>query len=165
MIMGFAIILMIVLITGGNVSAKPQPQQYYGEGGGVINGYVLGVNKEPLEWASIYADNGQHKFQAVSGAGGFYEMRVPAAMYNITIDVPGYDALVPTQVNITNGSTTKMNFNLNSISVSVSSGSSSVINFYLEQTQTPVPEFQPGLSLALIASMLAGLLIIKSRRK
>lgn len=163
--LAIAIILTTVFITSGNVSARPQPQQYYGEGGGVINGYVLGVNKEPLDWASIYADNGQHKFLAVSGAGGFYEMRVPAALYNITIYAPGYEALIPAQVAVTNGSTTKVNFNLNSISVSVSSGSSSVINFYLEQTQTPVPEFPSGLLLALIASMLAVVLLTKSRRK
>jgi len=160
-----AIVLLMVFIGSSVVAAHPQPQQYYGKEGGVIDGYVLGVNKQPLDWADIYADNGQHRYLAVSGMGGFYEMRVPQSTYNITIDVPGYEALVPTQVTVTNGSTTKMNFNLNSISVSVSSGSSSVINFYLEQTQTPVPEFQPGLSLALIASMLAVLLLFKTRRK
>ena len=157
-----AILLMVVMRCDG-VIARPQPQQYYGAGGGVIDGYVLGVNKQPLEWADIYADNGQHKFLAISGMGGFYEMRVPQSTYNITIDVPGYEALVPTQVTVTNGSTTRMNFNLNSITVSVSSGSSGVINFYLEQTQTPVPEVQPGLSLVLIASLLGALLLVRSR--
>jgi len=163
-ILAVSVILFIASMKGGSVSAHPQPQQYFGAGGGVIDGYVLGANKQPLEWADIYANNGQHKFEAVSGMGGFYEMRVPASTYNITIEAPGYEAIVPAQLNVTNGSTTKMDFNLNSISVSVSSGSASVINFYLEQTQTPVPEFQPGLSLVMIACVLTGMLLIRSRR-
>jgi len=160
-----AVILTIVSVSGNLVSARPQPLQYFGEGGGVISGYVSGVSNEPVEWANIYADNGQRKFLAVSGVDGLYELRLPPSTYNVSIDVPGYEAVVPTEVTVTNGSVTKMNFNLNTISVSVSSGSSSVINFYLQQTQTPVPEFQSGLSLVFIASMLAVILLIRSRRK
>jgi len=165
MIWSVTVVLMIIIIPASFVSARHQPLQYYGEGGGVISGYVLGASKDPLEWANIYADNGQHKFLAVSGVDGFYELRLPPSKYNVTIDVPGYEALVPTEVTVTNGSVTKMNFNLNTVSVSVSSGSSSVINFYLQQTQTPVPEFQLGTSLVLIASVLAVMLLIRSRRK
>jgi len=165
MILSVTVVLAIVILPAKFVSARHQPLQYYGEGGGVISGYVLGTGKEPLEWANIYADNGQHKFMAASGVDGFYEMRLPPSTYNVTIEVPGYEALVPAEVNVTNGSVTKMNFNMNTISVSVSSGSSTVINFYLQQTQTPVPEFQPGTSLVLASSLLAAMLLIRSRRK
>ena len=158
----FLISLAVVFLLTMNqrVLAQPQPNQYYGEDAGEISGYVLGVSGQPVDWAAIYAVNGQNKYQAFSGMSGFYAMEVPAAIYNLTIKVPGYEALV-TNATVTNGSTTKMNFSVNSINVAVSSGSSSVINFYLEQTQTPVPEFQPGLSLTLIMVTFAAILLFR----
>ena len=141
-------------------------RQYYGAEGGEITGYVLGVSKQPVDWAAIYARSDQHTYQAFSGMSGFYEMRVPAATYNLTINVPGYEAYV-TNATVSNASTTVMNFNLNSINVTVSAGSSSVINFYLQQNQTPVPEFQPSLSLSLITFTLAVIFLLRrsTRRK
>jgi len=156
--------IALISITSGSVFAQSHPQQYYGAGGGEIDGYVIGANNQPYDWAAIYANNGQQTFEAFSGMSGFYEMRVPAATYNVTIKVPGYEALV-TNTTVTNGSTSNMNFNLNSIDVSVSSGSSSVINFYLEQNQTPVPEFQPSLPLTLIAFILVAIFIFRRSRK
>ena len=154
------IILVIVLsLTNHGVSAQAQPNQYYGENGGEISGYVLSVSG-PVDWAAIYANNGQNRYEAFSGMSGFYEMRVPAAKYNVTVVVQGYEALA-SNATVLNGSTTNVNFNLNSVTVAVSGGSSSVINFYLQQNQTPVPEFQPSLSLALITSMFAALVVLR----
>ena len=156
------ILLAVVCLLAMNhgVSAQPQPDQYYGDNGGEISGYVASISG-PVDWAAITANNGQNKYEAFSGMSGFYEMRVPAAKYNVTVMVPGYEALVA-NATVINGSTTNVNFNLNSVTVVVSSGSSSVINFYLQQNQTPVPEFQPGLSIALITSMFAALALVRS---
>ena len=155
-----SVVITILFVTSGNVVAQSQPHQYYGEDGGQIEGYVLNANKQPVDWAAIYANSSQRTFQAFSGMSGFYEMRVPTGGYIVTVKVPGYDALV-TNATVTKGSTTNMNFNLNSINVTVSSGSSSVINFYLQQNQTPVPEFQPNMTLLIAALALASTLLFK----
>jgi len=162
----FLISLAVVFLLAMNqkVLAQPQPNQYYREDAGAISGYVLGISGQPVDWAAIYAVNGQNKYQTFSGMSGFYEVEVPAATYNLTVKVPGYKALV-TNATVTNGSTTKMNFSVNSISVAVSSGSSSVINFYLEQNQTPVPEFQPSLPLTMITFILVAIFMIRRSRK
>jgi len=162
----FLISLAIVLLLAMSqtVLAQPQPNQYYGKDSGEISGYVLGVSGQPVDWAAIYATNDQNKYEAFSGMSGFYALEVPAATYNLTVKVPGYEALV-TNATVKSGSTTKMNFSVNTISVAVSGGSSSVINFYLQQNQTPVPEFQPGLSLTLVMSTLVMLLLIRRSAK
>lgn len=159
----FLIMLLIVisiLVASGNVLARPQPLQYYGGNGGEISGYVLGPGKQPFDWAAIYARNTQRTFQAFSGMSGFYLMRLPSGTYNVTVNVPGYEALV-TNANVTEGSATTMNFYLNSMNVSVSEGSSSVINFYLQQNQTPVPEFQPALTMLVLIVALTSTLIFR----
>jgi len=159
-----SVAIVFILVTSGSAVAQTQPRQYYGGDGGEIAGYVLGVNKEPVDWAAVYANNGQQRFQAFSGMSGYYEMRVPAATYNVTVDVPGYEVLL-NNANVTKGSTTTMNFNLNTMQVAVSSGSSSVINFYLEQTQTPVPEFQPTMTLLVAVLTIAFSTLLLKRLK
>ena len=159
-----SLIVVSILVTNGIVLARPQPSQYYGDDGGQISGYVLSPGKQPFDWAAIYARSTQQTFQAFSGMSGFYEMRLPSGTYNVTVNVPGYEALV-TNATVTPGSATTVNFNLNSMNVSVSAGSSSVINFYLEQTQTPVPEFQPAITLLVLIIALTSTLIFRRLRE
>ena len=141
--------MVIALIVLGSkfVSAQPHPAQYYGTGGGMIQGYILGFNMwdqlEPISWASVYANNGQRTFVAYSSQGGFYSMFVPVGFYNVTIVQPGY---VPY-----------------SNTVAVSDGSTSSINFYLEQSHVPVPEFQPNLTLMVMILTLGAALVIRRR--
>jgi len=156
----FSVIVISIFAASGIVLARPQPLQYYGGNGGQISGYVLGPGKQPFDWAAIYARSAQQTFQAFSGMSGFYEMRLPSGTYNVTVNVPGYQALV-TNANVTEGSATTMNFLIDSMNVSVSEGSSSVINFYLQQNQTPVPEFQPPLAVLVLIVALTSTLLFR----
>ena len=159
-----SLVIALVLVMSSVVLAQSSPQQYYGAGGGEIAGYVFGVSKQPLDWAEIYARSNQSTYQAFSGMSGFYEMRLPAATYNLTVNVPGYEAYV-TNATVVKGSSMVMNFNLNTITVTVSDGSSSIINFYLQQTQTPVPEFQSSLPLMLTTFTLAVIFLLRSTKR
>lgn len=137
-------ILIALVFFGKPVAAQSNPQQ---SGGGIISGTVLGFDMwdqlEPIAWASVYANNGQRTFVAYSSSGGYYEMFVPVGWYNVTVVEPGYQ---------TNNNT-----------IFVSDGSKSNINFYLEQSHVPVPEFQPDMTLVVMVLTLAGALVIRRR--
>ena len=145
----FAISVFIALMVLGSktVLAQPQPSQYYGSGGGAIQGTVLGFNMwdqlEPVAWATVKANNGVHNFTAYSGGGGFYFMFVPTGMYNVTVIQAGYFAY--------------------SNAVSVSDGSTNTINFTLELSHVPVPEFQPNFTLMVMVLTLGAALVIRRR--
>ena len=115
----------------------------------MIMGTVLGFNMwdqlEPVAWATVTADNGQRTFVAYSSSGGFYEMFVPTGSYNVTVIQPGYLSY--------------------SNAVAVSDGSTSHINFTLEQSHVPVPEFQPNLALVVMILTLGAALVIRKRSK
>ena len=153
----FATLLAIALVLLMNtqiIAAQPQPQQYYGITGGEITGYVLGSNK-PLDWAIIHAKSNEQTYEAFSGMSGVYLMRVPVGTYNVTASFPGYIAS-SANVTVTDYSVNTLTFHLNnSINVAVSAGSSSVINYYLDENQVPVPEFQPSFTLMILALTLA----------
>ena len=113
----------------------------------MIEGTVLGFNMnnylEPIAWATVSANNGVHTFVAYSGAGGFYSMFVPTGMYNVTVVEPGYTTY--------------------SSAVAVSDGSTSSINFDLELSHVPVPEFQPNFTLMVMILTLGAALVIRRR--
>ncbi len=139
-----------ILIVGSRFVTAQSPQQYNGPGGGQIRGYILGFDMndqlQPIEWASVYAGNGQHTFVAYSGGGGYYEMFVPTGTYNVTVVEPGYKPY--------------------SSMVIVSNGSASTINFYLEQSHVPVPEFSTGIaSVISIAALSAALVALKRAKR
>lgn len=140
-------LLFGVLLAGGMVvaSAQSHPQQTFLGGGGMIHGNVYGFDMydqlTPIEWAPVTASNGQYNFVAYSGSMGSYEMFVPVGIYNVTVVTPGYKA--------------------HSMSIAVADGSSSAINFYLEQSGVPVPEFQPSAFAIVLFVALASVLLAK----
>jgi hypothetical protein len=144
-----ALTIGILLVGTKLVGAQPQVQQVYGGGGGMIMGSVLGFNMynqlEPISWASIYANNGQRTFVSYSDGGGYYEMYVPQGRYNVTVVEPGY-------VTYSNA-------------VSVGPGSTSTINFILEQSHVPVPEFPSGMASVVAVLALAAVLVAARRTK
>jgi len=162
-ILATLLVIALVPVMSSNVVAHSWPQQYYGAGG-ELTGYVLGDGNRPVDWARVRAFGAQQTYQAFSGMSGVYMMRLPAGSYNVTVDAAGYNAN-SMNVTISTNSPSYVNFNLSTITVAVSPGSSSAINFYLIQTQVPVPEFQPGLTLTLIALTLAVTLLFRRSRK
>jgi hypothetical protein len=152
-----SILILALILAMSRYAVASSPQQYYGDGG-EITGYVLGVNNQPIDWASIYAKDTQHTYEAFSGVNGVYQMRVPTGTYNVTVNASGYNT-AGTNVTVSINSSTIVNFHLATMNVSVSGGSSSVINVYLTQTQ--VPEFQPSLSLTLVVLTLAVTLLLR----
>ena len=142
----FTVLLGLLLVVGVAVaSAQSNPEQTFLGGGGAIRGNVYGFNMwdqlTPIEWATVTAVNSRYSFAAYTGGGGGYEMFVPVGVYNVTVAPPGYKA--------------------SSISVSVSDGSSSPINFYLEESGVPVPEFQPTAFSIVLFVALASVLLVK----
>ncbi len=146
-VISVTVVIALMLLGAKLVAAQSQPQQYGGGGGGgMISGTVLGFNMydqlEPVVWATVYAI-GQHTFVAYSSSGGFYQMFVPVGVYNVTVTQPGY-------VTTSNR-------------VVVSDGSATSINFTLEQSHLPVPEFQPNVTFIVMVLTLAGALFIRRR--
>jgi hypothetical protein len=142
-----ALILLLSAFVAGAmvmVSAQNHSQQVF-HGGGLIHGSVYGFTMydelTPIEWAPVTASNDQFEFVAYTGAGGNYEMFVPTGTYNLTVITPGYTAY--------------------SMSVSVSDGSASTLNFYLEQSGVPIPEFQPSAFAVVLFIALASVLLAK----
>jgi len=132
------------------VGAHPlQPQQEWGAGGGIITGAVYGFNMfdelEPVAWATVYASSPQYRFTSYTSGGGVYQMYVPQGTYNVTVVQPGY---VP-----------------QAYSVAVSAGSASTINFYLEESHVPVPEFPSGMAAAIAVLAFAAVLVAVKRTK
>ena len=141
---------IVMLVLGTRVvGAQPQPQQQFGAGGGMITGSVYGFDMfnelRPIAWAPVYANDGRFTFTAYTGGGGYYEMYVPQGTYNVTVVEPGY---VPY-----------------SSVVSVSPGSASTINFYLEESHVPVPEFPSGMVSAMAVLAFAAVLVAVKRTK
>ena len=146
-IVAFAIAALFVGVRV--VGAQSQPQQSYGAGGGMITGSVYGFDMYdefvPIVWAPVYAKNAQYSFVAYTGGGGYYEMYVPQGTYNVTVVQPGY---VPY-----------------SSVVAVAPGSASTINFYLEESHVPVPEFSQAVAPALLVLALAAVLVASRKRR
>lgn len=139
--------LMLIVFGLGTAAGYPQPDQYYGEDGGEITGYVLGnkVNNQPqpVDWAALNASDGVHTFHAFSGMNGMYQMRVPAGEYNVTVEVLGFQA--PSR------------------NVTVTDGSIAVVNFYLEQSSVGVAEFGTQVQIFMTVAVLLAAVFIAMR--
>jgi Carboxypeptidase regulatory-like domain len=147
----FTMAIVALMLLGTKFAfAQSRTDQYYG-GGGEITGYVLGFDMfdqlQPIAWATVTANSGNYRLLAYSGSAGYYDMFVPAGNYNVTVVEPGYKP--------------------SSSMVSVSPGSASTINFNLEQSHVPVPEFPSGMIsvIAILALATALVAVRRSRRK
>ncbi|MGA2790228.1 MAG: carboxypeptidase regulatory-like domain-containing protein [Candidatus Bathyarchaeia archaeon] len=143
-------IVALMLLGSRFAFAQSRADQYYGGGGGAITGYVLGFDMynqlQPIAWATVTANNGQYSLVAYSGAGGYYYMFVPAGNYNVTVTEPGYKPY--------------------SNAVAVSAGSASTINFDLEESHVPVPEFPSGMiSVIAVVALSAALMAMRRTRR
>jgi len=119
-------------------------------GGGMVNGYVYGRNYmgdlKPLAWANVTVTNGTYTQSTSSAGDGYYRMYVPVGEYTLTASLVGFNSS-STFLPVTNGSTTHY-------------------DFYLEQTNEPIPEF--SLFAAPAASILAlwiSLAVLRRRKR
>ena len=94
-------------------------------GGGMVHGHVYGRNYmgdlKPLAWANVTVTNGTYTQTASTAGDGYYMMYVPVGEYTLTASLVG--------------------FNTSSTFLPVTNGSSTEYDFYLEQSNEPIPEF------------------------
>jgi len=120
------------------------------QGGGRIQGTVYVRNYmgdyRQLGSANITVTGGSISVppQAVFTAGGFYHVDVPPGNYVITANVPGYKP--------------------QSFTISVSDGSSTTVDFRLEESGVPIPEFQEYSTLFITSISLLLVVILMRRR-
>ena len=139
----WALIVIVLMLSWGELVVALSPRQNYGGPEGQISGFVIGVNGYPVDWALVNATDGQHAFTAFSGMSGFYLMRVPSGTYNISVYAPGFWAYA-TGVNVTEDSTVE-------------------VDFHLQPSTVPVPEIQPGLVPVVLALTIAAALAVSRR--
>lgn len=138
------LVLAVLALAVGSASALSHSSQA-GPGGGLVQGWVYGFTMydelEPMVWARVTATHGQYNFTTYTGEGGSYSMFLPTGTYNFTVDAgPAYKSY--------------------SQSVTLSNGAGlSGLNFYLEQSHVPIPEFPTQLlSLIMVAAFAAALI-------
>jgi hypothetical protein len=109
---------------------------------------VYGGNGVGFDWAQLSANNGNQTFHAFSGMSGFYLMRVPAGVYNVSVYVSGLPLAAPSVGNVT-----------------VIQDKTAMVNFHLQEVSTtPVPEFQTDITTIVMMVVLAATLIVMKRR-
>ena len=133
-------------LAGSSLALASNTPNYYGGAGGTISGIVVSPSGNVVDWSQIYARSGNQTFGAFSGFSGFYLMRVPAGVYNVTV----YDFYNPT-------------YWAPAANVTVTDGSNTTVNFYLQLPLTPVPEFQPTL-LAIVLMLAIAASCVLTRR-
>ena len=142
----FAVSLLFVVFL--LVSSRLVAAQYYGGPGGQISGFVYGTNGVGFDWAQLRATNGNQTFHAFSGMSGFYLMRVPVGVYNVSVYISGLPLYADNMTNVT-----------------VTQDSIATVNFHLQQLPTtPVPEFQTDITALVMAAVFAATLAIMKRR-
>ena len=94
-------------------------------GGGMVHGHVYGRNYmgdlKALAWANVTVTNGTYVRSTSTRDDGYYMMYVPVGEYTLTASLVGYNSS-STFLPVTNGSTTEY-------------------DFYLDQSNEPIPEF------------------------
>jgi len=96
-------------------------------GGGTLRGAVWGYSMYdeavPLVWARVSAYSDGVLVESVStGVNGSYIMFLPSGLLNVTVEHPGFK----TQARV----------------VAISEGGVAQMNFYLERSEIPIPEFE-----------------------
>jgi hypothetical protein len=100
----------------------------------------------PLVWARVSGYWNGTLVDAVStGLNGTYIIFLPAGFVNVTVTHPG--------------------FKTQSLVVAISDGGSAQVNFYLERSEIPIPEFEAYLLPAMITSLVMFVTIATRRRR
>jgi hypothetical protein len=121
--------------------------QYYGGPGGQLSGFVYGPNGAGADWVQILANNGSQTFHGFSGMSGFYLMRLPAGVYNVSVYDPGLLRWA------------------NSVNVTITDGSSITLDFHLQwPPAVAVPEFQTNMAGLIMALALAASIALAKRK-
>jgi hypothetical protein len=149
LILGLAAVLAVLVMGLGHVSAQPM-QTLQSAGGGRLAGSVYAYNMWneliPLDWVPVTASNSEYNFTTYSYYGGGYGMYLPVGTYNVTAAEPGYTSY--------------------SQSVTISDGASlNGINFYLEESHIPVPEFPAQALMAIMILAFTAALLAKRATK
>ncbi|MEM3506379.1 MAG: carboxypeptidase-like regulatory domain-containing protein [Candidatus Bathyarchaeia archaeon] len=115
--------------------------------GGFIYGKVFGFDihesLKPIAWAKVEALKNNSLIEVVySNENGYYEMYLPNGHYMLKVSIEGYKT--------------------KSINVTVSDGSASYIEFKLEPTNIPIPEFS---SIFYTLTLSLGILFLVLRKK
>jgi hypothetical protein len=139
-------ILLLMLVVPLVACAAPSAKaQAWAGGGGVVWGYIYGYDwrgrLRPISWAKIETVDGLY---STSSMDGFYELVLPSGTFLIRVSAPGYAEQV--------------------ITVAVTGGSSSSLDFYLEQSRTPIPEHPAWAAPILMALALAAAIALMRRR-
>ena len=120
-----------------------------GSGGGGLGGRVYGYNMYdeaiPLVWARVSAySNNILVGSASTGANGAYVMFLPLGRVNVTVEHPSFRPQAKLVV--------------------ISDGGSAQMNFYLERSGIPIPEFETHLLPIMLVSLLATSLALTRKR-
>ena len=115
--------------------------------GGLVYGKVFGFDMheslKPIPWAKVEALKNNSLIEvAYSNENGYYEMYLPNGYYMLKVSIEGYKT--------------------KSINVTISEGSTSYIEFKLEPTNTPIPEFS-SFFYALILSLGVAFLLLRKK--
>jgi len=132
------------------VALSQVPESRGAVGGGTVQGHVYGRNYmgdiRALTWANVTITNGTYTKSTSSEGDGYYKMYVPVGEYTLTASLVGY--------------------NTSSGFVVVINASMTTYDFYLEQSNTPIPEF--SLYAAPVVSVLAlwiSLAVLRRRKR
>ncbi len=144
-----ALVIVLALVGLGVVSAQSQPRQGYGGGdvAGFVYGYTMFDELVPLDWVPVTANSGQYNFTTSTFNNGAYHMFLPTGTYNMSVYEDGFKPY--------------------SMSVVVADGASLTgLNFYLERSEVPIPEF-PGymLTFMMIVAFASALLLKKTAKR
>lgn len=134
---------VMLLLAGSSCTKAIRPL------GGMLSGRVYGYSMYdeaiPLVWARVSAyANGTLVESVSTGFNGSYAMFLPGGLLNVTVESPGFKP--------------QARF------VAISDGGSAQLNFYLERSEIPIPEFHTYL-LSIVTVSLLVLTTALTRRK
>lgn len=140
----FVVLVAFALFLAADLSRGAAEAKWVG---GSLSGRVWGYNMYdeamPLMWARVSAYSDGVLVESVStGLNGTYFMFLPAGLLNVTVEHPGFK--VQTKV------------------IAISEGGAAQMNFYLERSEIPIPEFE---AFILPAMAVAALTLTKALTK
>ena len=139
------LVIGVACLLVGRIPSARSIRPFGGSLSGKVYGYSMYDEVMPLVWARVSAYwNGTLVESVSTGLNGSYIIFLPAGMVNVTVTHPGFKA--------------------QSLIVSISDGGAAQLNFYLERSEIPIPEFEAYLLPAMIASLLVFVTAITRRK-